>query len=205
MSECNMSRPLWFPDYDCACCANVACVPSGRALGHCYVTIVMGGGGDLVIVVNWRCVRSWLASGRQRSVTGQELMQASDEPPCSAPAPQRSFIASTIISSVFLPARRAGHRSRGSLVVTVVVAVVALILAVLSMYVSVASSIDPALTGHPGPPPEPPSRLLTSKLVSPHFSNNKPSIPNMQLAPPPRSLFPRRTPSWLATMVSGTG
>ena len=115
-------------------------------------------------------------------VTGQELMQASDKPPSSAPAAQRSFITSTIISSAILPVRRAGHCSRGSLVVAVVVAVVAFLLAVLSMYVPVASSVDLVLSQsdrNSGPLPEPPSRLSTSKLVLPLFSNNSKPTLNM--------------------------
>ncbi|KAI1788402.1 hypothetical protein LXA43DRAFT_1097369 [Ganoderma leucocontextum] len=54
---------------------------------------------------------------------------------CSALSaqPQRSFIPSTIISSVVLPARRAGYCSRGSLVVIVVVVLVSFLAAALSM------------------------------------------------------------------------
>ena len=83
----------------------------------------------------------------QRAVESRQVVLALTSP---AHCPYRSFITSTIISSAVLPVRRAGHRSRGSLVVTVVVAVAAFLLAVLSMYVSVASSVDPILSQRDG-------------------------------------------------------
>ena len=86
---------------------------------------------------------------REISVTRAAGSRESPGRPSAYPpahCPYRSFITSTIISSVFtlLPARRAGHRSRRSLVVTVVVVAVAFVFAVvLSMCVLPFLTADP--------------------------------------------------------------
>lgn len=105
----------------------------------------------------------------------------------------RSFITSTIISSARPPARRAGHRSRGSLVVVVAFALVALIVSVLSMYVRLPPplSVLPRSVSQtrpsPGPLPEPPFHKSTSRPVSPRSKNSRrPMRPNSPTPTPPR-------------------
>lgn len=91
--------------------------------------------------------KMWMVTEHERGAaisSGQRLMQsrqASLPPPSSAElSPNRSFIISNIISSILLPSRRAGHCSRGSLVVFVL----AFVFAVLSMCVF-TSSVDTGL------------------------------------------------------------
>lgn len=125
----------------------------------------------------------------REEVDGQRSSSRRSQPDASL----RSFITSTIISSARSPARRADHRSRGSLVVVVAFALVALIVSVLSMYVLLPPSLSalPCSVSQtrsvPGPPPEPPSHQSTSRPVSPHSKNSRrPMRPSSPTPTPPK-------------------